>query len=183
MHKVHLVGIIFLLVSFLANAQLYQSTRSKISFLSDAPLEDIYAESKKSKSVLDISEKKIVLLIKPNTFLFKNPMMQEHFNENYMESDKYPKATLSGLIVGNFDIAKEGVYQVTVKGMLKIHGVEKERAIKGEIIVKEGEVSINAKFAIQVSDHGIKIPSMKIKNVAEVVEVSVSVDYKEIGVK
>lgn len=176
----HIIGIIFLFGGILANAQLFQSTSSKISFLSDAPLEDIYAESKKSKSVLDVSEKKIVVLMKPNTFIFKNPMMQEHFNENYMESDKYPKASLSGIIVGDFDLTKDGDYAVTVKGKLKVHGVEKDRQIKGIIVVRNGRVSVDAKFAIQVSHHGIKIPSMKIKTIAEVVEVSVSIEYKEI---
>ena len=176
----HIIGLIFLFGGIFANAQLFQSTSSKISFLSDAPLEDIYAESKKSKSVLDASEKKIVVLMKPNTFIFKNPMMQEHFNENYMESDKYPKASLSGSIVGDFDLTKDGDYAVTVKGKLKVHGIEKEREIKGGITVRNGKVSIDAKFAIQVADHGIKIPSMKIKTIAEVVEVSVSVEYKEI---
>ena len=67
-----------------------------------------------------------------------------------------------------------------MKGKLKIHGVEKDREIKGEILVKNGKVSVNAKFAIQVADHGIKIPSMKIKNIAEVVEVSVAIEFKEV---
>ena len=176
----YLIGIIFLCTGISTSAQLFQSTSSKISFLSDAPLEDIYAESKKSKSVFNISDNKIVVLIKPNTFIFKNPMMQEHFLEDYMESDKYPKATLIGILHGEFDVRKEGVYDVTVKGMLNIHGVEKERVIKGNIIVRDGKLSVDAKFAIQVADHGIKIPSMKIKSIAEVVEVSVSIDYKEV---
>ncbi|MBO72689.1 MAG: hypothetical protein CMD35_03640 [Flavobacteriales bacterium] len=170
---------IFLLASILIRAQKYEQTTSKISFLSDAPLEDIYAESKKSRCVFNATNKKIVVLMKPNTFVFKNPMMQEHFNESYMESDKYPKAILSGEVIGDFDVKKDGVYEVTVKGKLTIHGVEKNREIKGKIIVKEGKVSIDAKFAIKVADHGIKIPSMKIKNIAEVVEVTVAIDLME----
>tara|TARA_B100001741_G_scaffold303011_1_gene292740 strand:+ start:366 stop:902 length:537 start_codon:yes stop_codon:yes gene_type:complete len=172
-------GLILIFCSLFVNGQLFQSTTSKISFLSDAPLEDIYAESKKSKSVFNATEKKIVVLMKPNTFVFKNPMMQEHFNEDYIESDKFPKATLNGDIIGDFDITNDGSYPVTVKGKLKIHGVEKYREIKGEILVKGGKVSVEAKFAIQVADHGIKIPSMKIKSIAEVVEVTVSVEYQE----
>lgn len=183
MRMKNILVLIFIFGGFVSNAQLFQSTTSKITFLSDAPLQDIYAESKKSKSVLNIAEKKIVVLMKPNTFIFKNPMMQEHFNEDYMQSDKYPKATLSGVIVGYFDVTKNGVYQVVVKGKLKIHGIEKDREIKGKILVKNGKVSIDAKFAIQVADHGVKIPSMKIKNIAEVVEVSVAVDYKEVLTK
>ena len=172
--------VILLYTGISASAQLFQSTSSKITFLSDAPLEDIYAESNKSKSVFNISDNKIVVLMKPNTFIFKNPMMQEHFLEDYMESDKYPKATLSGILHGDFDVRKEGVYDVTVEGILNIHGIEKKRVIKGNIIVRDGKLSVAAKFAIQVADHGIKIPSMKIKSIAEVVEVSVAIDYKEV---
>ena len=175
-----ILGLMLIFGSFFANGQLFQSTTSKITFLSDAPLEDIYAESKKSKSVFNATDKKIAVLMKPNTFVFKNPMMQEHFNEDYMESDKYPKATLNGDLIGDFDVTKDSVYSVTVKGKLNIHGVEKDREIKGEILVKNGKVSVNAKFAIQVADHGIKIPSMKIKNIAEVVEVSVAIEFKEV---
>ena len=107
-------------------------------------------------------------------------MMQEHFNEDYIESDKFPKATLNGDIIGDFDIKNDGSYPVTVKGVLKIHGVEKNREIKGQILVKDGKVSVEAKFAIQVADHGIKIPSIKIKSIAEVVEVTVYIEYQEV---
>ena len=176
----YFIVVILLYTGISASAQLFQSTSSKITFLSDAPLEDIYAESNKSKSVFNISDNKIVVLMKPNTFIFKNPMMQEHFLEDYMESDKYPKATLSGILHGDFDVRKEGVYDVTVEGILNIHGIEKKRVIKGNIIVRDGKLSVAAKFAIQVADHGIKIPSMKIKSIAEVVEVSVAIDYKEV---
>ena len=176
----NILGLILILGSLFANGQLFQSATSKISFLSDAPLEDIYAESKKSKSVFNAVEKKIVVLMKPNTFVFKNPMMQEHFNEDYIESDKFPKATLNGDIIGDFDIKNDGSYPVTVKGILKIHGVEKDREIKGQILVKGGKVSVEAKFAIQVADHGIKIPSIKIKSIAEVVEVTVYIEYQEV---
>lgn len=169
-----------LMLTMTVSAQKFKNSSSKISFLSDAPLEDIYAESKKSTSVLDATTKKFVVVMKTNTFVFKNPMMQEHFNEDYMESDKFPKATLSGDIIGDFDVTKDGSYDVTVKGKLTIHGVTKDREIKGKIIVKDGKVSVEANFAIKVADHGIKIPSMKVKNIAEVVEVTVSIEYKKI---
>lgn len=174
------LGIALLMLTLSVSAQKFKNSSSKISFLSDAPLEDIYAESKKSTSVFNATEKKIVVLMKTNTFIFKNPMMQEHFQEDYIESDKFPKATLSGDIIGDFDVTKDGSYDVVVKGKLKIHGVEKDREIKGKIIVKNGKVSVEAKFAIKVADHGVKIPSMKIKNIAEVVEVTVNIEYKEI---
>lgn len=169
-----------MLVAFVANAQMYKQKSSSISFFSDAPLEDIYAESKKSISAFDATKKEIAIFMKPNTFVFKNPLMQEHFNEDYIESDKFPKATFSGKIIGDFNVNKDGVYPVKVKGKLNIHGVEKDREISGKIIVKNGVVSIESKFAVKVADHGVKIPSMKIKNIAEVVEVSVNIVYQKV---
>lgn len=175
--------ILLVLSAVILNAQTYRSTSSTISFFSDAPLEDIYAESKKSNSVLDATKKEVAILIKPNSFVFKNPMMQEHFNEDYMESAKFPKASFKGGIIGDFDVKTDGKYSVTVKGKLTIHGVTKDRDVKGEIVVKNGKVSVNTKFAVKVADHGIKIPSIQIKNIAEVVEVSINIEYKELPAK
>jgi len=176
-------GIALLFFSIVVNAQTYKAKSSTISFFSDAPLEDIYAESKKSNAVIDADKKQLAVLMKPNTFIFKNPMMQEHFNEDYMESEKFPSATFKGSIIGDFDTKKDDVYPVTVKGKLNIHGVEKEREIKGSIIVKNGELSIDAKFAVKVADHNIKIPSIQIKNIAEVVEITIKIDFKELTTK
>lgn len=178
-----LIGTLLVFACVISNAQTFKGKSSVVSFFSDAPLEDIFAESKKSSSVFNSTDKKIVVLMKPNSFIFKNPMMQEHFNEDYMESDKFPNATLKGNIIGAYDVTKDGTYPVSVKGKLNIHGVEKDREIKGNIIVKGGKVSVEAKFAIKVADHGIKVPSIQIKNIAEVVEVSVKIDYKEFPAK
>lgn len=176
MKFIYTVAIVLLCYS--ANAQVFKSSASKISFFSDAPLEDIYAESVKSTAVIDAAKKELAVLMKPNTFVFKNPMMQEHFNEDYLETQKFPKATFSGKILGEFDVTKDGVYDVTVDGKLTLHGVEKARQIKGQIKVVNGKVSLHAKFAISVADHNVKIPSIHIKNIAEIVEVTVDADFK-----
>lgn len=176
----YLASVFLLTITLLVQSQTYRQKSSSISFFSDAPLEDIYAESKKSISALDATKKEVAIYMKPNTFVFKNPLMQEHFNEDYIESAKYPKATFSGKIIGDFNVKKDGVYPVKVKGKLNLHGVEKEREISGKIIVKNGVVSVESKFAVKVADHGVKIPSMKIKNIAEVVEVSVNIVYTEV---
>jgi len=100
-----------------------------------------------------------------------------------MESATYTKATFSGKIEGIFDVLKDGVYPVKVNGKLAMHGVEKLRIIDGNIIVKNGVVSIESKFAVKVADHGIKVPSIQIKNIAEVVEVNIKISYKELKTK
>ncbi len=181
--KILLSSLLIVVCSMGTFAQKYMQTTSSITFFSSAPLEDIFAESKKSKSILDINTKDIVILMKPNSFIFKNPMMQEHFNEDYMESATYTKATFSGKIEGTFDVLKDGTYPVKVNGKLTMHGVEQLRIIDGNIIVKNGVVSIEAKFAVKVADHGIKVPSIQIKNIAEVVEVSIKISYKELKTK
>ena len=87
--------------------------------------------------------------------------MEEHFNENYMESDKYEYSSLDGVIVENIDFTKDGVYDVTIKGTLEIHGVKVEREIKGKLTIKNGvPVNGTAKFDIKLADHKIKIPSL-----------------------
>lgn len=159
-------------------AQQFRQASSTISFFSSAPMEDIFAESKKCISAIDAGKKTIALIIYPKDFVFKNPIMQEHFNENYMESDKFPKATFTGKIVGDFDVTKDGEYPVKVVGKLSIHGVEKAREIEGKIIVKNGVISIASKFAVKLSEHNIEIPSIMTKKIAEVVELNISVTYK-----
>lgn len=176
-----IVLIVFLTINL--NAQKYRDTSSKISFLSETALEDIFGESKKSSSALKADEKKIAILMKTNTFVFKNPMMQEHFQEDYIECEKFPNASFNGDILGEFDVNKDGEYKVAVKGKLTIHGIEKDREVKGKIIVKKGVVSVEAKFAVKLADHGVKVPSVVLKNIAEVVEVAINITYKETKAK
>jgi polyisoprenoid-binding protein YceI len=103
--------------------------------------------------------------------------MQEHFNENYMESDKYVDARFSGKVNENIDWKKDGVYNVTVSGKLTVHGVDKDRTIPGTITVKNGIISILTKFDISCKEHGIKIPSMMTEKIAETVAVTVNGAY------
>ena len=106
-------------------------------------------------------------------FKFKKPLMEEHFNENYMESDKYKTAHFKGQIVGDVDYLKDGEYQVKAKGILNIHGVDKERELSGIITIKNGAIELNSSFEVNLKDHNIKIPKMVIKNIAETVLVKI----------
>ena len=100
--------------------------------------------------------------------------MQEHFNENYVESEKYPHAIFKGKINEKIDLVKDGEHKVTVTGILSLHGVDKERKLEGIITVKGTEISIATKFNIHIADHNIKVPSLYIKNIAEDVEVKLN---------
>ena len=105
-------------------ANTYACTNGKIHFFSASPLEDIEATSKVAVCVLNTQTKKVYSKVAQTSFVFKDGLMQEHFNENYMESDKFPSSVLDMLIVEDIDFAKDGVYDITLKGTLEMHGVK-----------------------------------------------------------
>jgi hypothetical protein len=162
-----------LLFFFAGNAQLYKGKESSVSFFSKSPLEDIEAINKSSvvsvfKSTTGDFQSEVVI----KGFVFDKPLMQEHFNENYLESDKFPSAKLVAKISETIDVAKDGESDVTAKGKLTIHGVTKEVEIKGKMIIKGGLITVQTKFPIKISDYNIKVPTLYVKNIAEVVDVT-----------
>jgi polyisoprenoid-binding protein YceI len=172
-----------MLFAFVARAQeknydnTYTTTSGKVHFFSKTPLEDIEAFTQKAVGVFDTKTKKVQAKIPISTFDFKQKLMQEHFNENYLESDKYPYANLEGFIVEEIDYTKDGVREVTVKGDLTVHGVKKPRDIKVKITVKDGvPVNVVSEFNIQLIDHKIKIPKAVLLNIAEVIKVDLNFD-------
>lgn len=159
-----------------AIAQKYLSSESYIRFFSDAPLEDIEATNEEARSVLDLSTNQIAATVPITGFQFEKKLMQEHFNENYLESDKYPQAKLTAQLEGIDwnDPEKE----VTAKGEMTIHGRTNEVDLKGTV-VKDGEnIIVDAVFMIQLQDYKIKIPKAVFYNIAETVEVTVKFTYK-----
>lgn len=171
----------FLLTSLAGVGQEVYSCRSpKLSFFSSAPMEDISAVSERGVSAINIKTKAIYFKVPMNTFQFKKALMQEHFNENYIESEKFPFAEYKGKFVEDVDFTKNGTYPVTVEGTLNLHGVEKSYKGKGTITVQNGKFNVNSKFNVSVADHKIKIPSLVVKNIAEVVEVTVNADYQPV---
>lgn len=160
-------------------SQKYSSVASEISFYSDAPLEKIQAVNKEGKSVLNLASGEIAFVISIRGFHFEKPLMEEHFNENYLESDKYKTATFKAKIDGEIDVRKDGVYDAAATGKMNIHGVEKDYTIPGKVTVNGGKISIDSKFNVSIADHKIEIPQLVIQNIAEVVEVTVHFDYEE----
>ena len=158
------------------NAQLYRGKpdASSISFFSKSPIEDIDATNKKATIVLKTTTNDIQFGVPMISFKFPKPLMEEHFNENYVESDKYPTCIFKGKINEAIDYTKDGEYTVTAKGTLNLHGVTKEIEATGTLIVNGSEIRIQSAFKIKVADYNIKVPSLYIKNIAEVVDVKVS---------
>ncbi len=156
------------------NAQLFSTATGNISFFSKTPVEDIDAHSKTGLGVMNIEKLEMAFKVANPSFEFHNKLMQEHFNEKYMESEKYPFSQFSGKINEAVDLTKDGEYKVTVTGKLTIHGVEKGRTISGVIVVKDGQINIKSDFKVLVKDHNIEIPKLVTAKIAE--EITVSVD-------
>ena len=156
----------------LVSAQIYSGKTTEVSFFSTAPMENITAVNKASKTLLNT--KTGVVQVKMNVigFIFEKPLMQEHFNENYMESDKFPEAKFSGTIEEKIDYTKDGIHKLKLKGKLIIHGVEKERTLDVTLTIKNGEIQVDSKFNVVLKDHGIKVPELVFQKIAETVEVT-----------
>lgn len=154
-------------------AQNFSSQNAKIAFYSSTPIEDIRAASTKANTVFISKTREIAFQIPIKSFEFERKLMQTHFNENYMESDKYPFAKFKGVVDPSIDLTKDGVYNVTAKGILSIHGVDKPRTISGKLSIKNGNIIIESAFNVACANHSIKIPTVVFTKIAEIIQVKV----------
>ena len=153
-------------------ADVFVCQKGMIHFFSATSMENIDATSNTAVCVFNTKSKKVNVKVKQTSFTFKDKLMQEHFNENYMESDKFPFSVLDMVVSDNIDFTKDGSYNITLKGTLEMHGVKKEREVPGKMVVKNGmPVEGSAVFMVKLADHGIKIPSIVGANIAEEVKV------------
>ncbi len=159
-----------------AMAQKYMTRTGKISFFSSTPLENIEAFNNEVASVLDAEKNSFVFQAPIKSFKFEKSLMQEHFNENYMESNKYPKADYKGKITNadKVNFSKDGSYDVTTEGKLTIHGVTKDVKIPGTVVVKGDDVTIKSVFNVKPKDYKINIPGLVEDKIAEEIEVTVN---------
>jgi polyisoprenoid-binding protein YceI len=119
----------------------------------------------------------IAFLMSMKDFQFEKKLMQVHFNEKYVESEKYPKSSFQGRIVG-FDSAVSGVQQVKAHGKLSIHGITKDVEVPGTVEMKGGQIFVKSKFIVKLQDYNIKVPQIVWQNIAQQVEVSVDLTYR-----
>jgi len=139
-------------------SQIYWAKTCEISFFSPTSMENISALNKVTKPLLNIATNDLQIKIIISAFEFPKPLMKEHFNENYAESEKFPNAFFKGKINEKIDWTKDGEYKVTATGKLTIHGVEKDRTIEGKAIVKGQEITLSSAFKVTFADHNIVIP-------------------------
>lgn len=169
------------LLSIAASAQTKYFTRNgRVFFNASSPLEKIEAINDKSTSVIDLSTGQIEFGVLLKAFLFERALMQEHFNENYVESDKYPKATFKGTIANasSIDKSKDGTYPVKVSGKLTLHGVTKDVETMATFTVKNGTLSASTDFKIEAADYNIEIPGLVKDKVAKTISINVQSNYE-----
>lgn len=164
----------FLLLQLGASAQSYVSKNVRLGIFSSTPLEDIRAVSDKGAGVIVGKTREVVVQLAVKTLDFDRKLMQEHFNENYIESDKYPMARFKGIIDPSVDFSKDGDYTATVTGTLSLHGVDKQRTISCKINVKSGVVSVDSQFKVACVDHNIEIPKLVFAKIAESISVKLA---------
>jgi polyisoprenoid-binding protein YceI len=158
-------------------AQPLVSRSGYIGFFSKTPLEDIKAENRQVNAVIDPEKKNLAFALLVKGFLFTKALMQQHFNENYIESDKYPKANFSGNYSGEVDLTKNGIYPVMVNGNLTLHGVTKSIEVPAVFEVENGKLSGKSNFQLKPEDFNIKIPALVKDKIAKQIDVAVKVEY------
>ncbi len=151
--------------------------QGQASFFSYTSVENIEAKNNQVLSIIDLSKNKIAVSMLMNAFVFKKSLMHEHFNESYIESDLYPKATFEGEII-DFDPLATGVQVKIIKGDLTIHGITKEVAIKTTIENKNGKYLLTGDFEATVKDFDIKIPPILAPNIAKTISITFRFEYQ-----
>lgn len=162
-----------------AHAQKYMTRNGYIGFFSHTPMEDIKGDNNQVAAVLDISTGDMVFQVLMRSFKFERSLMEEHFNENYVESEKFPKSTFTGKIVNpaSADLSKDGKYDVVVEGDLLIHGVTRKVSSEGTVEVLGETITAQSKFKINPEDYDIIIPGVVREKIAKELEVTIEMKY------
>lgn len=169
-----------LLATIAVSAQKYITREAYIKFYGSTPLENIEAVTNQASSVIDAATNEVVFQVLLNSFTFEKALMQEHFNENYVESEKYPKCIFKGKIQEAIDFKKSGTYPVTIKGTMSLHGIEREIEVRATVIVEKNGIKLSSTFMVVPEDYEIKIPGAVRDKIAKEMEVTVKAAYKPV---
>jgi len=168
-----------LVLSLAASAQKLSTRSAEVSFFSATPVENIDATNKQVSSILNLENGQFAFLVPIKAFQFEKALMQEHFNENYMESDQFPTANFTGEIADYklISLEKDAKLTLTLAGTMTMHGVTKE--IKQEVMIKVngGKLNLKGDFIVLASDYGVKIPTAKSDNISNSLAVKVDATY------
>ena len=179
MLRIFLVIISGMTLSMIASAQsVYMTNTGKVTFYSKAPLEDIEATSNKANCIVNTSNGEVLSIIAIRTFKFAKALMEEHFNEKYVESEKFPKSTFKGTINEAINWSRDTVANITATGVMDLHGVNKMITESGKLTIKNGVVTIDFVFNVALKDYNIEVPKVVTQSVAEVIKITGSFTYK-----
>lgn len=152
----------------------FRSENGRVYFRSDAPLEMIEASSEEMRSIINPDERSFAFSVRIRSFEgFNSPLQREHFNENYLESPRFPTATFSGKIIEDTDFTQPGDYTVRAKGKLTIHGMERERILKSRVVSDGRRLQVSASFTVLLEEHQIAIPKVVHQKIAEEIKVEI----------
>lgn len=159
---------------------IYMTRNGQVSFFSKTSMENIDAVNNEVTSMLNTGTSEIVFAVLVKSFRFEKALMEEHFNENYMESDKLPKSTFQGKITNAaaINFTKDGTYPISVEGDLTLHGVKQHATASGTTVVAKGKISVSGTFTIKLADYKIEIPSLVAEKIAETIEIKVNCQYE-----
>ncbi len=166
-----------------SNAQKFITKNGNVVFYSDGPMEKIEARNNQVNSALNIKTGDFVFKILMKSFVFEKALMQEHFNENYVESDKFPVAIFKGKVtnISNIGFTNKGEYDVSIEGELTIHGETNKITSNGIFDISKNEIKGTSKFYIALDDYNISIPGAVTGKIAEEIEISVEVLLKPLN--
>ena len=182
MKKLLFTAIAALVFSAGVSAQKYFTKDGTVHFFSSTKVENIEATNNKATCVLDAATGDIQWSVLIKGFTFEKALMEEHFNENYMESTTYPKSEFKGKVenISTVNFKKDGTYKVKVSGDLTLHGVTKKITTDGNIIVAGGKITSDSKFFINPNDYKINIPAAVKEKISENIEITVNATLAEL---
>jgi polyisoprenoid-binding protein YceI len=175
MKKIFLLTL--LAIGFQSKAQLFMTTTGEVSFFSKTPMEDIDAVNKTVSSIINTATNEVAVQMRVTNFVFPNKLMQEHFNENYLESEKFPSATFKGKIKETVDLTVAGTYLISASGTATIHGVTRPIELKGSIVSTGTNLALTCAFEVKLVDYKVDIPKIVFAKIAEVIKVSSKINY------
>lgn len=163
----------FAVLSF-GQGQKFFTRDAVITFTSDAPMEKIVSSNKEVNILIDPATSAIAFKVVMKSFAFDKQAMKDHFNADYLHTDKYPNATFDGKITNLKDWTKNGTYNVTAEGNLTIHGVTKPVKQSGQVTIENGKIKVSAVFTVLLTDFKIPVPSNYVSKISNSIQLQVS---------
>jgi len=157
-----------------AKSQVYTSRKVAVHFFSPAPITDIDALTNTASAILNPKKREVKVSIPIASFSFKKALMQQHFNQIYLESEKYPAATFKGTYTENINFTRDGNYKIPLTGKFNIHGVDKTVTIPCDMTIKNGEIAFNTDFKLLSRDYKIPAPMILSKEVGQEINITVN---------